>query len=548
MAVDDTTAPAGVADRSATAIRPGASASRAPWSTGTARRGQSIALATAIWAAALLGGLAAAPLLGGATTSGLEPTSRSEGPAHSTATTVMGVRAGSTTTVAVALSPPPPSPAAATPRRPLSRCRASAPARPTARPEGPTRVRARMTRTGRSGRAGSPTSEDDCQPSPGGSTRGAEAKRLRASRSDRYLVSISPRTLLPARSSGRRERAEPALAGGDRHDAAAHPALTGKADLVEPVARALVEPGGGQHRQHMAAGRRRHHPLACQRVDAPVGQRRPHHGQVAGRDQQRALACVHVRGGGGVEVEAAIAGQQVGDAVIALVARRLRSVHVLVDRQRPPGEGRQARHDRRPLVLSGIARHEAGGGQRAALTMGLLVRFSDSSTAMTELNARPVPLAPRRSRAVAGPRASHTRAKTNTFDTLCTENGWSASPTSTSAPSAPAMQAPNQAGSADSQVAGCSWPPRPRRPTGSGRSPPRAAPSPPPRGGGCRWTPPAPAARPAGADGRSGRGAGSQCRRVAGTLDRDGGPTWAATRRCIGFPDSAWYFVVPFVR
>jgi hypothetical protein len=73
-------------------------------------------MAAAIWAAALFGGLAAAPLLADATTSDLEPTSRSEGPAPSTTTAVMAMRAASSTTVAVAPSLHPPPPAATTPR------------------------------------------------------------------------------------------------------------------------------------------------------------------------------------------------------------------------------------------------------------------------------------------------------------------------------------------------------------------------------------------------------------------------------------------------
>ncbi len=65
-----------------------------------------------------------------------------------------------------------------------------------------------------------------------------------------------------------------------------------------------------------------------------------------------------------------------------------------------------------------------------ALTIGFIVRSAPSSMAMTESKGRPVLLTPSFSRAVSAPIASHTRAKTNGFDTLWIENSVVVSPTS----------------------------------------------------------------------------------------------------------------------
>ena len=79
----------------------------------------------------------------------------------------------------------------------------------------------------------------------------------------------------------RREGAEPALARRDRHDAAADAALARDADVEQPVARRLVEAGGRHRPERVAAGRGRHDPRAGERVDAAVGERRAHDGEVA---------------------------------------------------------------------------------------------------------------------------------------------------------------------------------------------------------------------------------------------------------------------------
>jgi hypothetical protein len=63
-----------------------------------------------------------------------------------------------------------------------------------------------------------------------------------------------------------------------------------------------------------------------------------------------------------------------------------------------------------------------------AFTIGLVRPSGLCSTAASELNGRPVALAPIFLRASSGPICSHTRANTNGFDTLMIEKSWPTSP------------------------------------------------------------------------------------------------------------------------
>jgi len=62
------------------------------------------------------------------------------------------------------------------------------------------------------------------------------------------------------------------------------------------------------------------------------------------------------------------------------------------------------------------------------LTIGFVRPSALRSTAAMELNGRPVPLTPTRSRTASGPSCSQTSAKTNGLDTLMIVNSRSASP------------------------------------------------------------------------------------------------------------------------
>ena len=70
---------------------------------------------------------------------------------------------------------------------------------------------------------------------------GLETNRSRPSARDRKRAASWPRTLLPAASSGGANVPSPPLPGRDGDDAAADAALAGQADVVEPVARGLVQ-------------------------------------------------------------------------------------------------------------------------------------------------------------------------------------------------------------------------------------------------------------------------------------------------------------------
>ena len=92
----------------------------------------------------------------------------------------------------------------------------------------------------------------------------------------------------------RREGPKPALARRNGDDAAADSALARQADVVEPVAGGLVQAGRRHHRQRVVADGRIDDALLGDRVDAAVGQRGAHDGQILGADIQRALPGVEV--------------------------------------------------------------------------------------------------------------------------------------------------------------------------------------------------------------------------------------------------------------
>ena len=72
-----------------------------------------------------------------------------------------------------------------------------------------------------------------------------------------------------------------------------------------------------------------------------------------------------------------------------------------------------------------------------ALTSGFMVRSALSSTAISELNGKPVQFTPRLCRAASYPSWSHTRANTNGLETLWIENLVSTSPISNDRPRTP---------------------------------------------------------------------------------------------------------------
>ena len=93
----------------------------------------------------------------------------------------------------------------------------------------------------------------------------------------------TPRTLLPCSSSRGEKTPMPSCPGNDGDDAAADAALRRQADLVRPFAGIVVHAAGVHHAEHdldvLAAAA----PLAGHRIDAAIGERRGHDGEIGGR-------------------------------------------------------------------------------------------------------------------------------------------------------------------------------------------------------------------------------------------------------------------------
>ena len=108
------------------------------------------------------------------------------------------------------------------------------------------------------------------------------------------------------------------------------------------------------------------------------------------------------------------------------VRRGRRPVHLRADRERAAGEPCEA-----VMACHFSAAVLPGTRLVVAIAPGLTIGFvrpSLCSTAESQLNGKPVPLTPSLLCASSGPIASHTRAKTNGFDTLMIVNSTSASP------------------------------------------------------------------------------------------------------------------------
>ena len=104
-----------------------------------------------------------------------------------------------------------------------------------------------------------------------------------------------PRTLLPRASSSGEKMPMPQLARHDGADAAADAALGRQADAIGPFARVVVHAAGEHDAEHVLHVLLLDRPLPGDRIDAGVGQRRAHHGQVVGVDQDRALLEVELQ-------------------------------------------------------------------------------------------------------------------------------------------------------------------------------------------------------------------------------------------------------------
>lgn len=168
------------------------------------------------------------------------------------------------------------------------------------------------------------------------------------------------------------------------------------ADVVQPVARPFVQPGGRHRRRHPAAGAGRDDLDARQRVHAAVGQGGAHDGQVPCGHLQGALLGVDVGGLQGVEGQPALTLQQTGDAAVALVGGGLGLVHRDVEFEPPPRERGQTGLEERPLGHRTVTGTRLVVTRAPALTIGFIGDPAFSSSAMTAV-PRSRPCAPGRS-------------------------------------------------------------------------------------------------------------------------------------------------------
>ena len=155
----------------------------------------------------------------------------------------------------------------------------------------------------------------------------------------------------------RRERREPHLPGQRADDAAPDAALGGDADGRQPVAGRVVHAAAQHDRQHLAGRARADDLLTGHRVEAAVGERRRHDGEVTRRHAHGALLDVAVDDDVRVVRQHVVTAQHVSDGEIAVRVVPFRFGDGPVDAQLAPGEGRQtgddASHARRLVVIGG---------------------------------------------------------------------------------------------------------------------------------------------------------------------------------------------------
>src|SRR5215213_6962286 len=122
------------------------------------------------------------------------------------------------------------------------------------------------------------------------------------------------------------EDGDGALAGDDRDDAAAHPALRRDADVPRPAAGAVVQAGHHHGREDVRDVLGLDDLLAGRGVLAVVRERGPHARQLQHVDADRALPGVDIHGLERVRIDAVVLRQQHRERLVACVGRRLRLV------------------------------------------------------------------------------------------------------------------------------------------------------------------------------------------------------------------------------
>ena len=199
-----------------------------------------------------------------------------------------------------------------------------------------------------------------------------------------------PRTLLPRGVEQRREDADAAAAGHDRADAAADAALGGQAHAIGPFAGVVVHAAGEHDAEHVFDVLPVDGPLFGDGIHAGVGERRAHHGQVVGVDQDRALLKIQLERIGDLLADHAEVEHQVRDRAVAVAGGPLGEEDRVVD-VAPRGRcsGRTWPAVRLMRSAKSLPWTRSAVAMAPAFTSGLKGRFETSSSTMA-LNASPV--------------------------------------------------------------------------------------------------------------------------------------------------------------
>ena len=174
------------------------------------------------------------------------------------------------------------------------------------------------------------------------------------------------------------------------------PALARQPDLVEPVAGELVEPRGGQHREHAGAGRGIDDAAAGHGLTPPSASVAPITARSSAVTAASTAWCRRRWRPRGRSRRSRSCPCRSRDALVAQVGRGLRVVRPPGPAPAPrPGEARSPSSTNCQRSSAGRARHQAGGARSPpALTIGLSVRSSLQLDGHAALNGRPVLFTP----------------------------------------------------------------------------------------------------------------------------------------------------------
>ena len=165
----------------------------------------------------------------------------------------------------------------------------------------------------------------------------------------------------------RRIDADAELAGQDGEDSAGRAAFRRHAHVVEPFARVIVHPASAHHAEDAFDEFAADGLFPGERIDAAIGQRGGHGGQVAAMGEDRTLLEIGIDDRHGVFVEHVEIAQHVADGPVAMPRGVFGLIDGLVDLEFPPGETVERRENAREANLRSRAGHQTGAGDGAGI-------------------------------------------------------------------------------------------------------------------------------------------------------------------------------------